>query len=305
MKKISSMLLLLFVLVSCNNVKKEIKVITPQGAPLLSQIKMIDDNKEIDGYKLNVNVVNGQDPIKSAFSTNSHDIIVSPINLGITLTKKQEKFDYKLLSVVTMGNIYLASTTKIETFTELKDKKIVSFAENSINDLVLKEILNHYKLSLDISYLGNTNLTANQLVSNKEENMVYVVAEPSLSAAKLKLDKTVYNLDITHEFKQITSLDFYQAAVFVKSDINKEFVEKFKEQYANSVKYANENVDEFSQICQKYVDYGMPNPEVLKLATKSSKLCFVTDYKDNLIKLNKKLPKAFGGNSDIDEKFFY
>ena len=305
MKKIFSLLLLLFALVSCNNVKKEIKIIIPQGAPLLSQIKMIDDNKEIDGYKLNINVVNGQDPIKSAFSTSSHDIIVSPINLGVALSKKQENFNYKLLSVITMGNIYLASTTKIEQFSDLKGKNVISFGENSINDLVVKEIFKHHELYINPTYLGNTNLTATQLVSNTVENNVYVVAEPSLSAAKLKMNKQVYTLDITKEFKNITNLDFYQAAVFIHKDLDKQFVNDYAIEYENSVKYANENTEEFSKICQKYSDYGVPSAEVLQLAISSSKLCFETNYRDNLQKLNSKFPMSFGGASEIDEKLFY
>ena len=102
MKKIFSLLILvlLVLLCSCGKSENEIKVLCPEGIPSIALGKTICDEK------YDYTIVSGSSVLSSELMLNNYDIIVSPIILGAQLYN-QGKSNYKLESIITLGNSYL------------------------------------------------------------------------------------------------------------------------------------------------------------------------------------------------------
>ncbi len=298
---------------SKDDIKGTIKIVAPSGAPALSQVKIAYDaknnnNYQIGGYKIEFNTVSGADGVKAAIASKTHDIVVAPINLGATLYKSNHT--YKYAANITDGNLYLASTTAINSFADLKDKKLVFFGENTINQVVVNKVLEENGINTtNITYLASTSDTQSQLVADKEVNTVYLVAEPVLSAAKTKLNaanKEVSVLDIQTEFKRVTNgMDFLQAGVFVKDGIDSEFISDYLEELKNGIDFVNNN----HELAAKYateLNIGLPAEAVLKKAIPGCNLNFrlSSTAKTSFESLANLGIKYFGGSLP-DESFYY
>lgn len=240
-------------LVACKNEEnniKTIKIVAPAGAPALSQVLIAHNSKSKDytigGYNISFEVVNGADAVTAAITSKSHDVIIAPINLGAKLYKNNNT--YKYAANITDGNLYFASTSPFE-LEDLNTKNLVFFGEGTINQVVVHEVLSYNNITnTNITYdIANTATTMQMLVADENENTVYLVAEPNLTQAKIKLEeqgKTVYKIDVQEEFKKATSgLDFLQAGVFVRNDLDKDFVEAYLEVLEDSISEINEDPD--------------------------------------------------------------
>ncbi len=318
MKKINVILgicLSLFAIAGCKKDKEieTIKIAMPSGAPILSQLqimdKALDEEFQIANYKVKFDIVNGADGVKAAITSKSHDVVVAPINLGATLFKNGS--GYKYLANVTNGNLFFASTTKLESINDLNGKNLVLFGENTINDAVVNSILtkNNIEPNENITYLADTSKTQAELVADKKENTVYLVAEPVLSAARIKLKaqgKEVYVLDVQKEFSVVNDGNtFLQAGIFARENLDTNFIDAYLEEVKSSISFVNENNEEAAKLAAK-LETGLPAENVLASAIPGCNLCFTSsqDAKDSFIYLVNLAPKYFGGEKP-SEDFYY
>ena len=129
----------------------------PGGAPALSIVNFIS-NKEnfISGANFNYKVVSADSQTNSITSymngTNTDgifaDFIILPVNAASKLYNKKTDLDksYKMVSVITHGNLYIMSKTE-STINSLKDKTIgVIGGEGKVPDLTLKTVFNKNSL---------------------------------------------------------------------------------------------------------------------------------------------------------------
>lgn len=115
-----------------------VNVVAPDGAPALAIAKFIFDNENFDTDKtFNYKVVAASN-IGGAVNQGTGDIVIIPVNAASKLYKNK---GYKLVSVVTHGNLYLMSTIKIESVLELKDKTVGVIGQGLVPDLTFKSIL--------------------------------------------------------------------------------------------------------------------------------------------------------------------
>ncbi len=118
-----------------------IKVIAPDGAPALAIAKFINVNENFNTNKsFNYSVVSS-DKIGGAVSNGTGDIVIIPVNAASKLYKANANNKYKLVSVITHGNLYIMSTEKIESVLQLKDKTIGVIGQGLVPDLTFKAIL--------------------------------------------------------------------------------------------------------------------------------------------------------------------
>lgn len=118
--------------------KGTIKVIAPDGAPALAIAKFIYDNQTFGTNKTFEYSVVASTNIGGAVAQGTGDIVIIPVNAASKLYKAK---GYKMVSVVTHGNLYLMSTEKIESVLELKDKTIGVIGQGLVPDLTFKAIL--------------------------------------------------------------------------------------------------------------------------------------------------------------------
>lgn len=115
-----------------------VKVVAPDGAPALAISKFIFDNENFGTSKdFDYSVVDSS-KIGATVNQGTGDIVIIPVNAASKLYKAK---GYKLVSVVTHGNLYLMSTEKIESVLQLKDKTIGVIGQGLVPDLTFKAIL--------------------------------------------------------------------------------------------------------------------------------------------------------------------
>ena len=211
-------LLMVLVLTGCTNTQnndsnKKVSIIAPSGTPALALSSyFIKEN-------VNYEIVGGSDPLVSAFTNATHDIIVAPVNLGAKLYKANGNYiHYK---TIVWGNTYIVSKSSLNSLNDLEGKSITAFGESSTPGIVLKALLKYYNINCDITFVDDV-ATANSLLMSGQAEIV-LSAEPSLS--KINANKQLSIIDLQDEWKKMTgSYSYPQAAIFVKKEIYKNTV---------------------------------------------------------------------------------
>lgn len=204
-----------FMLASCEDpATRKVSVLTPTGTPSLGIADAISDSSRVD-----VNIVNGADPLKAGFTTGNYDIIVAPVNLGAMFYNNVENFEYVLYKTIVWGNYYLASLSEINSIEELNGKTVVVFGQNSTPDVVLRTIIASKNLNVNLEYVDDVATANSYLLTGKAE--IIVSAEPSLTKVKSKKDVHTFDLQQAwFEFSGNNSLP--QAAIFVKASLKED-----------------------------------------------------------------------------------
>lgn len=126
---------------------EQIKVFAPDGAPALAIAKYIHDNENFGLNKtFNYNVVKA-DEIGSKLITGAGDIVIMPVNASSKLYKANANDSYKMVGVITHGNLYLMSSVP---FITLADKTVGVIGQGLVPDLTFKSILNKNNLKFKV-----------------------------------------------------------------------------------------------------------------------------------------------------------
>ena len=131
--------------------KETVSVIAPDGAPALAISKYISDGENFGtGKEFNYKVVSSS-KIGSAVQTGAGDIVIIPVNAASKLYTANTTDTYKLVSVITHGNLYIMSTEKIENVKQLKDKVIGVIGQGLVPDLTFRAVLDNNKMGVEIA----------------------------------------------------------------------------------------------------------------------------------------------------------
>ena len=214
----SLVLLLVLLLMGCspqvdNEEVDALTLLAPKGAPGLSLLGYADtygDEK--------ITLVDGTDVISAALLNPNpeYDVIIAPINLGaLTITKGS---DYRLLGVITWGNLYLVGNTKLID----SELPLAMFGEGAVPQKVVENAINLSTLNKDIQYF---NSVADVQVALLTEKAAYgLLAEPLLTATLAKASQSgidlevIYDIQAEYNIKNNTT-GYPQAAVFVLNSV--------------------------------------------------------------------------------------
>lgn len=127
-----------------------INVVAPDGAPALAIAKFINDNENFGTEKDFSYTVVSASSIGSAVQKGEGDIVIIPVNAATKLYKANANDGYKLVSVITHGNLYIMSTEKITSIKELKDKTVGVIGQGNVPDLTFKAILKNQGIRVKI-----------------------------------------------------------------------------------------------------------------------------------------------------------
>lgn len=245
MKKLKYLLLsLLFAVTSCSQPEDNYKlsIASPSGAPGIA-IAEISYNY-YDDYTFYAN----QDVqlLQTSFLNAYTDIIIAPINLGITMYNKTGS--YLLAGVVTWGNLYFASRMENFTIEDMNGKDVIFFGNGTINQYVVESVLNYKNVKpKNIKYVGDTSTTRDQLING--ENTIVLVAEPALSVAKSKVSN-ITSISVQDLYAEMTNSGSYpQAGCFVRKQTieeHKTVVDNFIVKIEESCKKTQTNTEEIA-----------------------------------------------------------
>lgn len=225
MKKFTQLLLIAVLLIGCSATKtknKALNVLCPSGAPTLAFLASYEEivaNGQFD-------VTEGTDQLVAELSKtdSSYDIIVAPVNLGTNLISKG-KTEYRLVGIVTWGNLYLVGTK--DALSQQGD--ILLFGEGAVPSKIYEACQIDTKLKA--VYMGEASLVSADLISGKAN--VGMLAEPLASATIAKAKKQNINLEVLADLQEIYAtkqsnehIGYPQAAVFVKKDVDISWLEE-------------------------------------------------------------------------------
>lgn len=116
-----------------------VKVVAPDGAPALALAKFISDGEDFGtGKTFDYKVVSAS-TIGAQVSQGVGDIVIIPVNAASKLYKANANNPYKMVSVVTHGNLYIMSSEEI-TINTLNGKTMGVIGQGLVPDLTLKAV---------------------------------------------------------------------------------------------------------------------------------------------------------------------
>ena len=262
MKKFLSLLLGLviafttFSLVACdepNPQSQTLKMFAPDGAPALSIAKFINDNENfIDGVTVDYNVVSAND-IGPKMAQGQADLIVMPINAASKLYKANASDPYKMVAVVTHGNLFLMSSEPTD-LNGLKGKVVGVIGQGLVPDLTFRSVLKAHDL-LDFVQVGEAPVEGKIVLCyfNDAPSMlpllkqgvlsVGLLPEPACTNLTKMANNYTYRIDV-QELYDSEAKAYPQAVLMVKSSVLTKYptlVEKISEKFDLAVQWVVEN----------------------------------------------------------------
>lgn len=290
----------------------KIKVVAPAGAPAMSLLKTMDENKRILNKDIEYEILNASDVLASKIISKEADIAIIPSNLASNLYNRG--IDIRLVSTSIWGVLYLVSKDdSIKTWDDLRGKEIVSIGRNLTPDAILQYLLkaNGLKVGKDIkiSYINSAPELAQLFLAGRIDTAI--IPEPILSSVLMKKKDTNIVFNIQDEWKKTSKAAIPQVVMVVQSDLvenHKEFLDEFMESYKNSIGWVNANPIKAGEISSKFSKKNQG--KIMASSIKRSNLMFksaedskkeLEEYYKVLLKFN---PKLIGGKLP-DDKFYY
>lgn len=198
----------------------ELSFYCPDGAPALAIAKCIEDGENFSTVKtVNYNVV-ASNMIGASIQTGTADIAILPVNAASKLYKANADDPYKMVAVVTHGNLYIMSTSQI-TINDLVGNNIGVIGQGLVPDLTLRAVLAKNSINAD-----SVNMTyyesGAELLPVLKQGVVNIGLVPEPAATKLEQkvaqNKTWYRLNLA-ELYDSEEKSYPQAVLMVKQSV--------------------------------------------------------------------------------------
>lgn len=306
MKKLLMILAVMVLLVGCNSTREIdnrniIKVITPNGIPLVALGDLMGDEK------VEIENVSGPELLISALTTKNHDIVIAPLQLGAKLYISKAS-NYQVKAILSFGNTYIVSREKINSLADLQGQDIMAYGKNTSPDIILRSALKANDVEANITYQNSVDLIIPEFVCNTGSCVPpkYILsAEPVMTKLKTKFGIDIYTLDLQEVLKdQIEAIP--QAAVFVNPNSqNQKEIADFLDKLKTNTEVLNQDPQSYAErIVDKHSYFTDLGVEGLKLSIPRSNIEYVeakqnqkmiedyfnllNDYNENL--LGNKIP---------------
>lgn len=233
MKKILAIFLIGIIgLSACTQVEPvDLRVLTPAGAPATALIPLMKEGSRDD-----VKVVDGTDVLSAELVNGSYDVIVAPVNLGLTLASKGNS-DYILYGILTWGNLYLVGNEKGNVATA---GDVALFGQAAVPQKIwdtVKITLGNVRNEVYLNAVADVQVG---LLTSKYD--LGLMAEPAVTATILKAKSNGLTLtvveDLQEAWKAETGLDNYpQAGLFIRKDADANVKAAVKDRFATLKEY--------------------------------------------------------------------
>ncbi len=227
----------------------------PTGVGMTRLMEQSAEKKTANNYTFTV--ATAPDEISGKILTGELNIASVPTNLAAKLYKKSEG-KITMLAVNTLSVLSIIENgDSVKTVADLKGKTIYSTGEGSNPEYILKYVLTSNGLDpekdVTIKFVTeNDELTAALISGNAD---VALVPEPLATTILTKKETLTRALSLYDEWNKISDSKIMMGCVVaLKSYVeqNKEQVDKFLEEYNESINFVNSNVDDAATLCEKY-----------------------------------------------------
>lgn len=282
----------------------------PEGTPALAMLRLVEDNKTIDGTSMNYQVVKPAN-IAVEMSSKKSDIVIMPVNAGANLIRQGA--DYKLVSIAVDGSLYMVGNTESGTaitMDDIKGKKIACIGQTGVPGLVFRYVMKANNIELvdenttpnenqvSVQYVADGSAAA-QLFNGKQVDFM-VVGEPAATAQTIKLSLNA-EMNLQTEYAKVSGEDNYpQAGLFVRSGLYEDsaFMDALFEALSASKAWVSANAKDVGEFADAHLYEGaaFPPKAVPRCALNATRIDD-TQKGQVITFLEKVMPKDSQGNA--------
>lgn len=261
----------------------------------------------------NISTVGSNDEIVAKLQNGEADIAAIATNLASTLYKKTDK-SISVLAVNTLGVLCLVTKgEEISDISALKGKTIYAPGQGANPEYIINYILEKNGLKVGENVKINFVSEGSELVAlfAKNDNIIAVAPQPVATTITVKNETAKIALDMNDEWEKVSDTKLVMGCIVAKNDYikaNPDAVKIFLEEYRESVKAVNDDIDTAAALC---ADYGIvASAPIAKKAIPFCNIVFEDgkDMKNDLSAYLKFLfdanPSAVGGALP-DDNFYY
>lgn len=232
-----------------------------------------------------------------------YDIAAIPTNLASSLySKSQGKI--KVIAVNTLGVLYIVSKNDdIERVSDLEGKTILASGQGTIAEYALNYVLDGADLTVgeNVKIEFTTEHSESVAKAMAGDYDIVLLPEPFVSQLITKNDSFKPVINLTEEWEKIGDTTLAMGCIAVNSEFyanNKEKIALFLNDYATSVEFVNNNIEEAAQMIESH-DI-MPAAVAKKAIPNCNIVCFVGDEMKSALSscysvLLEQNPKIIGG----------
>ena len=286
-----------------------------KGPTSIGMVKLLDDAKKGSlSYSVTFDMETAPDVMAPKLLNGEVDIATLPVNMGSVLFNKSDG-KVVMLDASTLGVLYILEKgdMNIKSIDDLKGKTIVAHGQGATPEYSLGYILSAHGMDINKDVTMDWKSSADEVLAAVEnmDSAVVMLPQPFVTVAQTKMPGLQTVLDLTKEWDAIgTGGKLITAGIFVRSDFlesNKQLIDEFLDDYTDSVKWINENVEEASKLVEENDIIKAP---VAAKAIPYCNLVSITgdemkkDAEDYLKTLFDADPKSVGGALP-GEEFYY
>lgn len=185
------------------------------------------------------------------------DMAAIPANLAAALYQKT-KGGIQVMAVNTLGVLYVVEKgDTVHSMADLAGRTILSTGKGTTPEYLLRYLLEKNGLDPDkdvnIQYCSEaTEVTAQMAAAQKEA--IAVLPQPYVTAAGMKDPSLRVALDLTAEWDKVSDSQLVTGVTVVRTQYAQEHpdvVEAFLQEYAQSVRTANTDLDRTAALCEQ------------------------------------------------------
>lgn len=229
-----------------------------KGPTAMGMVKMMDEQAE----QWNFSIAASVDEITPKLVKGDLDIAAVPANLASVLYNNT-KGKVKVLAINTLGVLYIVENgDSVQTVEDLRGKTIYSSGKGATPEYALNYLLSENGLDpakdVTIEFKSEHTECLSALVST--EGAVALLPQPFVTTAQMKQPSIRIALDLNAEWAKLQEGKEEQSALITGVvvartefiDAHPEAVSSFMDAYAESVKFAEENVDATAALIGKF-----------------------------------------------------
>lgn len=299
-----------------------VRIASLKGPTTMGMVKLMKDSEDgLTSQKYEVSMYGAADEIVGLLVNGDVDVANIPCNLASVLYKKTEK-GIKVIDINTLGVLYILAAVDpnsavntedpLESIADLKGRTIYSTGKGTTPEYVLNYILTKNGIDptadVNIEYLSEATEVAAKMAESTDA--IAVLPQPYVTVAMNQNENLRLVFDLTEEWEKIDGTQLVTGVTVVRTaflEEHPEAVDALMSDYAASVEYVNNNVDEAAALVGSYDIVAEP------VAKKALPLCNIVCQTGDEMKQNVSAylgvlfesdPQSVGGELP-DESFYF
>ena len=236
-----------------------IRVGAMTGPTAMGMVKLMDESdKGESANKYEFSLKTEASAFAPALTKGEIDIAAVPANLASVLYNNTDG-GVKVLAVCATGVLYIVERgDSIKSFADLAGKKLYATGEGATPEFALRYLLKANGLEGDkaptIQWCADTTEALSYI--SKDEGAIAMLPQPFVTAAQTKVEGLRVAIDLNEEWQKANDGASMTTGVIVaRTEFAEKYpqqLEKFMQEYAESVKFVNENTEQAAQLIGNY-----------------------------------------------------